>query len=462
MEIQTTKSTKTPSTKTSDIQTWANLSRSILNGVLGDYLENQHNPLAIEMAFYHQNQALVLDKTLSQQMNQPLSNKVIVLVHGLTNLETVWDIPSEQNESQDDNYGQRLKNEFGFTPFYLRYNTGLGVFENGKKLDELLEELILAYPIEVEDIVLIGFSMGGLLLRCAQKIAVEKKGSAWLDKLHDCFYIGTPHEGSPLEKFGHLTSSLVRRVPKDYINHWADWIDLRSEGIKDLRAGLLHLKSVDADSNSLGEESYEKSVQCGSFYQYAHHYFVSGTLLEKEDSWLNKMMGDSLVKTTSANPRAAPENSQYAHFDGMPHIPLAHSNKVYLQLKKWISESGSDIALVYGEKALEPVPVQPKRGLSNQEVFTGCIDLLATAYQQTVKTVEKMHHSISDEPFSILEKVPVVSDVSKSTEVIHREILDTIYFSLKEGGRLVDKSLKWVDMGAGRLKSELKPVVKKV
>jgi len=45
------------SIKQVDLKNWANLSRSVLNGIVGDYLEKEHNPLAIEMAFYHQNQA---------------------------------------------------------------------------------------------------------------------------------------------------------------------------------------------------------------------------------------------------------------------------------------------------------------------------------------------------------------------------------------------------------------------
>jgi hypothetical protein len=72
-------------------QQWGRLGRSVLNGVIGDYLEKQNNPLAIKMAFYDNFKPLALDEDLAQQVNFPLTNKVVVLVHGLTNLETVWD-----------------------------------------------------------------------------------------------------------------------------------------------------------------------------------------------------------------------------------------------------------------------------------------------------------------------------------------------------------------------------------
>ena len=169
-----------------DMQNWAKLSRSILNGVVGDYLEKENNPLAIEMAFYHQDQALDLSEPLAAQMHSEpvkrLSNKIIVLIHGLTNLETIWDFKSElttneesQNSNFDpqdniakddhydgviikDNYGLRIQESYGFTPFYLRYNTGLSIKENGQKLNALLTQLQNAYPIEIDEIVSVSYT----------------------------------------------------------------------------------------------------------------------------------------------------------------------------------------------------------------------------------------------------------------------------------------------------------------
>ena len=68
---------------------WGRLGRSILNGVIGDYLEKENNPLAIRMGFYHQFNRLVLDDKLALQLDTPLSNKIVIFVHGLTNLESV-------------------------------------------------------------------------------------------------------------------------------------------------------------------------------------------------------------------------------------------------------------------------------------------------------------------------------------------------------------------------------------
>ena len=448
--------------KQANMKNWANLSRSILNGVVGDYLEKEQNPLAIDMAFYHLDQALDLHADLAQQMmskpDKALSNKVIILIHGLTNLETVWDFKANdvsnaalETALKNDNYGLRLQDSVGFTPFYLRYNTGLAIKKNGQELNALLSNLIASYPIQIDEIVLMGFSMGGLLARSAQYIAQETEAE-WLDKLSNCYYIGTPHEGSPLEKFGHLTSAIVRLMPREYISLWADWIDVRSEGIQDLKHGLLHLKSEDSRPIPNQDDPYEQSVRCGSFYVGAQHHFVSGALSEKTGSLVNKFFGDSLVRHTSANPIAAPEDCKMAHFDGIPHIPLAHSERVYQQIKQWFDEHETKQVLYYAP-SLDGACDQTRKTsakadhvLSNQEIIAGTIDLLVTAYDQTVNTVEKMHHSIADEPLNLLKKVPVVSEITHPISDTHKEILNTIYFSLKEGGKLMHKGAKFINL----------------
>jgi len=445
-----------------DIRNWANLSRSVLNGVIGDYLEKEHNPLAIDMAFYHQNKALILNETLAHQLvrpsAKPLTNKVIILIHGLTNLETVWDLKSDASDADTqrkdtnntDNYGRRLQEEFGYTPFYLRYNTGLSIKENGHKLNLLLNELQSVYPIKIDDIVLMGFSMGGLLIRSAQKLA-QDENTPWIAKLSNCYYIGTPHEGSPLEKFGHLASSIVRYIPREYISHWADWIDMRSEGIQDLKDGLLHLKNAPSSATTKTNEDdpYEQSVLCGSFTAHAQHHFISGALSENKDSLLNKYFGDSLVRHSSANPISAPEESKTAHFDGIPHIPLAHSERVYQQIKNWFDEHQKTNALVHYtlQEVLEAEASQDQEtnGLSNLEIISGTLDLLTLAYDNTVDAVEVVQHSIADEPFKILKKIPVVKEVSEPISVVHKDILDTIYFSLREGGKLAHKGAKFLN-----------------
>lgn len=437
---------------------WGRLGRSVLNGVIGDYLEKENNPLAIKMGFYYQYQRLVLDEQLALQVDYPLTNKIVVFVHGLTNLETVWDYhrhaitPDEslvdhyidscfdfKGEGARENYGSKLQHEFGYTPFYLRYNTGLSLEKNGRELASQLTDLLEAYPIKVDDLMLVGFSMGGLLLRHAQYCAL-KSNLTWLSKLSKCMYLGTPHEGSPLEKLGHFTGEIVRHIPRDYINHWADWIDRRSEGIQDLKHGLKFMQGKPKDSEA-----------CASFVEHARHYFISGSVGGHEDSILGRLVGDSLVRHGSANPASAPTNSQNAHFEGLPHIPLAHSERVYQQIAAWVEEdevrqrssSGVTKPLMRYETIRKPyIADESLQDPSGQAILAGAIDLFASAYDKTLEAVETVHYSISEEPFYVLQKVPVLSQVANPVESAHRDILDVVYRSLRSGGKLVHRAAK--------------------
>src|SRR5436309_1398051 len=66
-----------------------------------------------------------------------------------------------------ETYGTRLARDLGATPVYVRYNSGRHVSENGRSIDELLEALVAAWPVEVGRIALVGHSMGGLVARSA-------------------------------------------------------------------------------------------------------------------------------------------------------------------------------------------------------------------------------------------------------------------------------------------------------
>lgn len=445
---------------------WGRLGRSVLNGVIGDYLEKQNNPLAIKMAFYNNFKPLILDGNLAHQVDFPLTNKVVVLVHGLTNLETVWDFdrPSvdasvaakSRAASLDEyvdnyidsyfdysggrtreNYGSKLQEDFGLTPFFLRYNTGLTLEKNARELSALLTKLFTVYPIEIDQLVLVGFSMGGLLTRYAQAMAMQAKiVPQWRKKLSECFYIGTPHEGSPLEKFGHLAGEVLRHIPKEYVSHWADWVDLRSEGIQDLKDGLRYLNKA-AEDDSV----------CHSFTEHAGHYFISGAV-SKKNGFMNKMVGDSLVRQKSANPRSAPLNCRNAHFEGVVHMRLANSKRVYNQIKIWLEEdtkrasSLADTPIKKYSPIRKPYNEINEHDISTQDLIAGSIDLLASAYEKTLETVETMHYSIADEPFSILQKVPLVSQIADPIEATHKQILDSIYKVLRSGGKWVHSTAK--------------------
>lgn len=89
------------------------------------------------------------------------SSKVVVFLHGLVADETVWLYPGDPHRS----YASLLERDHGYTPLHLRYNSGLHISENAKRFSSLLEEFVTSYGAPMDELVLIGHSMGGLVLR---------------------------------------------------------------------------------------------------------------------------------------------------------------------------------------------------------------------------------------------------------------------------------------------------------
>ena len=144
----------------------------VLNGALGDYLKRTGNGLAIPMELIHEGRSLPADRAAITAAHPAATPRLVVLVHGLMSTETFWRMPDGEA------YGSLLARDLGYTPFYVRYNSGLHVSENGEALDALLEQLVRRYPVPVEELVLIGHSMGGLVIRSATHVASERQARA--------------------------------------------------------------------------------------------------------------------------------------------------------------------------------------------------------------------------------------------------------------------------------------------
>lgn len=286
---------------------------SIVNGCFGDYLSQRDNGLAIDMAFYRNNRPLPLTpETLREAFPAPTS-KLCVLVHGLCCHEGAWDYPGNPARS----YGSALHDDLGYTPFFLRYNTGLPIPYNGAALDALLEKLLAAYPLDVEELVLVGHSMGGLVLRGACHFGAERS-AAWVGKVSRVFYIGTPHEGAALERVGHLVNSVLHAVPHPITALLGDVANQRSQGIKDLRHGTV----LDGAAG----------IAAVPWLAGAQHYMIAGTVTDDPEHLAARLFGDGLVQ-----PPQAGENVRL--FPGIAHMELAHSEAVYDQIRTWCAST---------------------------------------------------------------------------------------------------------------------------
>jgi pimeloyl-ACP methyl ester carboxylesterase len=192
---------------------------SALNGAWGDHLEATGNPLAIPMS-------LRIDgRPWEAAALAAPTGRLVVLLHGLGMNDLQW-------RRAGHDHGQALARDAGFSPVYLHYNTGRHVSTNGADCSSRLDELVLRWPVPVEELVLVGHSMGGLVARSACHLGAERP---WRRKLSALVCLGTPHHGAPLERGARLLGSLLGTSP--FTAPLALVGDSRSAGITDLRHG---------------------------------------------------------------------------------------------------------------------------------------------------------------------------------------------------------------------------------
>jgi pimeloyl-ACP methyl ester carboxylesterase len=311
-----------------------------LNGVLGDRLQASGNPLATPMTLRRINGLASVELDGSAVSVSP---KVLVFVHGLCMNDLQW------NNYKDGRvlggHAQALSG-LGYTPVYLRYNTGLHISENGQMLAGQMAQLVRRWPVKVEEISIVAHSMGGLVARsavnCARQGAADVVGN-WPALLKHLVFLGTPHHGAPLEKAGHWVDRLLGSTP--YSRPFAAIGQLRSSGITDLRHGCV------AAADWQGRERFgpkpglrqpvplPEGVAC---------HAVAGVLASQRSALADRLLGDGLVTLPSALGQHADAHLalQFAKksqrvFYGTSHMQLLDSPAVTRQLVQWLQAGTS-------------------------------------------------------------------------------------------------------------------------
>jgi len=299
-----------------------------LNGVLGDYLAETRNPLAIEMRLRQDGDALELDRISVRRAFPRVTSKLVVLVHGSSMNDLQW-------TRHGHNHGHALARDLGYTPIGVHYNSGLHVSMNGRRLALLLGQLVDAWPVEVSEIAVLAHSMGGLVARSACHYGERRR---WRPKLKKLVCIGTPHHGATLERTGHWLELLLG------INRYSAPLAalgrIRSAGVTDLRFGNVldeDWKGRDRFSgrgDSRKHLALPKGVAC---------FAIAGTTAPKARPALP---GDGLVSVNSAlgkHSRAArtlafPAAHQWIGF-GIGHFDLLSRIEVYKRIREWFRDA---------------------------------------------------------------------------------------------------------------------------
>ena len=292
-----------------------------LNGVLGDHLEASGSPLTTSMGFYSGGERLTLEAAALQAALPTATGRVLVLMHGLCMNDLQW-------TRNGHDHGAVLAQEAGYTPVYLRYNTGRPVHVNGAEFGAMMDQLLAAWPHAPQRVVLLCHSMGGLVARSALHQGALA-GHAWVQQVDDAVFLGTPHHGAPLERAGHGLDIILGAAP--YAAPLARLGRVRSAGINDLRHGqLLPGARVRAHTHV----PLPAQPRC--------HAVAASTGAQTGDLQ-GRLWGDGLVGVDSALGRHV-DVSRTLHFDarrqlqvqGVNHMELLSDAAVAQALLRWL------------------------------------------------------------------------------------------------------------------------------
>ena len=307
-----------------------------VNGVLGDYLAETNNPLAIPMRLRREGRSLDLERdALVAAVEQP-SSRLLVLVHGLCMNDLQW-----CRGGQDPVAG--LARDLGRTALYLRYNSGRHISANGREFADLLEKLVDQWPVPVESLTIVAHSMGGLVSRSACHYAAAAS-LHWPACLRQLVFIATPHHGAPLERGGNWVDLILGASP--YTAPLARLGKIRSAGITDLRYGNL------VDEDWAGRDRFEGGgdrrlavpLPAGTLC-----YAIAGSNGRQVGDLGDRLLGDGLVSLPSAlgrhkEPRRSldfPESRQWVGV-GMGHLDLLTRAEVWERIRCWLSSPSRD------------------------------------------------------------------------------------------------------------------------
>jgi triacylglycerol esterase/lipase EstA (alpha/beta hydrolase family) len=285
---------------------------SAVNGLIGEKLRDEHPHLALSMTVRVGGQPVRLDRAGVAEAFPRATERLVVFIHGLGEHEDHWNV---RRYEMGGSYGTRLEAAGGWTPVYLRVNTGLSVAENGVALTALMQQLVDAWPVPVRRIGMVGHSMGGLIIRAGCAVATEAD-QPWTERVSDVITLGTPHLGADLALGVSHGSRLMALAPE--IAAFGRILEHRSPGIRDLERGLPELPPM----------------------PHARYRLVSAAL-GSERSILGRLLGDILVRQSSACAtrralRLFPD-ADLLHVPNADHFSLLNHPEVFRAIKDWLA-----------------------------------------------------------------------------------------------------------------------------
>lgn len=294
---------------------------SAVNGLIGDKLVAEGSPLAIEIGVRRDGRDVPVTPEGLAAAYPEASGSLVVFLHGLCETENYWDRrsrPRPADGGSTTSYGARLESDEGWSPVFVRANTGLTLAETGVALSSLLTRLVDAWPTDVDRIALVGHSMGGLIARAACAVSLEVE-EPWTEKVTNIVTLGAPHTGSPVERSIARGIRFAAHAPE--LMPLARVFEQRSVGVLDLHDGMPE------DTAAVPN---------------ARYHLVAATLSKSPNHLLAGTVGDLLVQYRSAVGLLPGDVEMFPgadvlHVPGADHFDLLNHDDVYAALRGWLA-----------------------------------------------------------------------------------------------------------------------------
>ena len=282
-----------------------------INGLLGDKFGAGSLVPEIPMTFREGGVNLTLPEI--EEKIKRHKGCVLIFVHGLMCDDEIWVGESGQHKV----YGSSLEAE-NVACLYLRYNTGHEIAGNGKRLNHIIQELHACMKNELKEISIIGHSMGGLVVQSALYHAHLNKND-YTEKISNVFLMGVPAGGAWLERSVAATTDILTTLSLGLLARIArEIIDLRSQGIKDLR------------------EKQEPMLM--NLHEHITYHIIAATLTKDEKSFIAKHFGDGMVGhdsiSTLARENPIGNKMVFKTFTGVGHLEMLSRPEIISYIKE--------------------------------------------------------------------------------------------------------------------------------
>lgn len=307
-------------------------------------------------------------------LRQYADREVVFFVHGLMMEESCW-------QATTFDMGAAFERDFGVLPIHVRYDSARHVSENGRDLAEDLEAVDRALDGAGGRWHVVAHSMGGLVARSAlhQATFAEQR---FVERVDRVFLLGTPNRGALLEKTVHaatlaleatggalqataaglrgffhafgigpirplapiawITDAFVHQVPAFWIDLSHGFLELRSDGVRDLRHGYVLEEEWQAPLRANGLLPCRRPVPLPPWVRC---YSVAASLGPPTGSTSTPAWAtDGLVSPASAA-NCGPddllrfrENGRYRLVSGLSHFAMPRSEAVYAVLREWFED----------------------------------------------------------------------------------------------------------------------------